>query len=344
MGIVERSDVALGLVEHQVDLLLALHAAVVELHLVVGHHFRTQLGDYPAVDRNEPGHDEIVGLASRTDAGLGQIAVQAHLAGLLGGIVFGIGDGLVRALATGGAIAGGTAAPVVGGIAVAVFLRSELLGAFGTVTRAELAGTAFTVSRTLAARTGLLAGTTLAETVLGSVTGLLAIARFLAETGFLPSEEGPLVAVGFVAPLGMLAERTAGLAVELGTVVLREVGVVRHPFAALGRLLLRIGSVTLQTRATLDALRRGGSDTLALVASETRKHRRRVVFLIFHICLNCLCLMASAKIVQAECKSKLVCILPRRSLYSVKIVQAECKAEPRPALTGNRLFRQSTRR
>ena len=36
MRIVERGHVALGLVEHQVDLLLALHAAVVEFHLSVG--------------------------------------------------------------------------------------------------------------------------------------------------------------------------------------------------------------------------------------------------------------------------------------------------------------------
>ena len=36
MGIVERGDITLGLVQHQVDFLFALHAAVVELHLVGG--------------------------------------------------------------------------------------------------------------------------------------------------------------------------------------------------------------------------------------------------------------------------------------------------------------------
>lgn len=38
MGIVERSDVALGLVQHQVDLLLALHRLVVEPHFVGRQH------------------------------------------------------------------------------------------------------------------------------------------------------------------------------------------------------------------------------------------------------------------------------------------------------------------
>ncbi|WP_289617365.1 pseudouridine synthase, partial [Alistipes finegoldii] len=124
----------------------------------------------------------------------------------------------------------------------------------------------------------------------------------------------PVVAVGGFFAAGLIAERaarfvavavtfvrtgaialpfvaeTAARFVECGTVVLRKVGVIRRPLdglAVIGRLL-RIGSITLQTRATLDTLRRSGHGTLTLVASETRKHRGRVVFKVFHNQFECL--------------------------------------------------------
>ena len=71
--------------------------------------------------------------------------------------------------------------------------------------------------------------------------------------------------------------------VELRTVVLREMGVVGGtPCGLLLIRLLRIGSITLQTRATLDTLRRSLHHAHAFVATESREHLGRVVFLIFH--------------------------------------------------------------
>ena len=71
--------------------------------------------------------------------------------------------------------------------------------------------------------------------------------------------------------------------VELRTVVLREMGVVGGtPCGLLVIRLLRIGSITLQTRATLDTLRRSLHHAHAFVATESREHLGRVVFLIFH--------------------------------------------------------------
>ena len=80
---------------------------------------------------------------------------------------------------------------------------------------------------------------------------------------------------GFVAVVRLLENRT---------VVGREMGVIRSP--AFGPVfkggLLRIGGITLQTRATLDTLRRSHYGALAFVASEAFEHRGRVVFRIFH--------------------------------------------------------------
>ena len=80
---------------------------------------------------------------------------------------------------------------------------------------------------------------------------------------------------GFVAVVRLLEDRT---------VVGREMGVIRSP--AFGPVfkggLLRIGGITLQTRATLDTLRRSHYGALAFVASEAFEHRGRVVFRIFH--------------------------------------------------------------
>ena len=64
-----------------------------------------------------------------------------------------------------------------------------------------------------------------------------------------------------------------------GTVVARKIRVVRCARTAVRRVL-RIGGITLQTRATLDTLRRG--NTRPLIAPEAGQRRIRVVFEIFH--------------------------------------------------------------
>ena len=138
----------------------------------------------------------------------------------------------------------------------------------------------------------------------GLVAGFALSVGFVAELAVAEFLGTPVVAVGGFFAAGLIAERaarfvavavtfvaeTAARFVECGTVVLRKVGVVRRPLdglAVIGRLL-RIGSITLQTRATLDTLRRSGHGTLTLVASETRKHRGRVVFKVFHNQFECL--------------------------------------------------------
>lgn len=102
MGIVERGDVALGLVQHQIDLFLTLHRLVVEPHFVGRQHLGPQFGDNHAVDRNDTRRDEIVGFAAGADARLGDETVQAHLARLLLGIEFRIRRRFVVVFLVGG--------------------------------------------------------------------------------------------------------------------------------------------------------------------------------------------------------------------------------------------------
>ena len=229
-------------------------------------------------------------------------AVQAHFADLLFGREFRIGSRLVVVLPESGLI-GFVAEPAVAGLfvrepTVAGGLVAEFTFAVGFVAELAIAGL-FVCEPTVAG--GLVAGFTFA---VGFVAEL-AVAEFLGS---------PVVAVGGFFAAGLIAERaarfvavavtfvrtgavalpfvaeTAARFVECRTVVLRKVGIVRRPLdglAVIGRLL-RIGSITLQTRATLDTLRRSGHGTLTLVASETRKHRGRVVFKVFHNQFECL--------------------------------------------------------
>ena len=272
MRIVERSHIALGLVEHKIDLLFALHAAVVEFHLVGGQHLGAQLGDDLTVDGHQTRRDEIVGLAARAESRLGQKAVQAHFADLLFGREFRIGSRLVVVLPESGLI-GFVAEPAVAGLfvrepTVAGGLVAEFTFAVGFV--AELAVAEF-LGSPIVAIGGFFAAGLIAE----RAARFVAVAVTFVRTG--------AVALPFVA-------ETAARFVECRTVVLRKVGIVRRPLdglAVIGRLL-RIGSITLQTRATLDTLRRSGHGTLTLVASETRKHRGRVVFKVFHNQFECL--------------------------------------------------------
>ena len=275
MGIIERGDIALGLVQHQIDFLLALHAAVVELHLVGGQHLGAQHGDDLSVDRHEARRDEVVGLAARADARLGEETVQAHFARLFHRIVFRIRSRLVVLFAESAGLIGFVAEFAAGEFLVAEFLIPELLGA-GFL----LPESGFFAECPAGTLPLLTAGT------VGVVTGLIA-----ERAGFVPERTVGLVAVEGVARTVAVVEIAAGtvalLAVrtfEKRAVVGREMRVVRSPAFGLtvtGRLL-RIGSISLQTRATLDTLRRSNYGALALVASEALEHRGRVVFGIFH--------------------------------------------------------------
>ena len=90
-----RRDVALWLVHHQIDLLFTLEAGAVEADVVVRFHLDAQFRHDLAVDRHQPGLDEIVGLAARADAGVGNETVEAE--GVVGGIDFNLGGGLAGA-------------------------------------------------------------------------------------------------------------------------------------------------------------------------------------------------------------------------------------------------------
>ena len=288
MGIVERSDVALGLVQHQVDLLLALHRLVVEPHFVGRQHLGPQFGDDLAVDRNDARRDEIVGLAARADARLGDEAVQAHLARLLLGIEFRIRRRFVVVFLI------GRFKRFVDELPVAEFLIPEFF-------LAELLGSEFLLA------VGRLVAVTAARTLLVAAVTVTVVAGFVAEgtprtvvvltravairtrlivvltltvavrtrAVVIRTARAVALPAGFVAVVRLLEDRT---------VVGREMGVIRSP--AFGPVfkggLLRIGGITLQTRATLDTLRRSHYGALAFVASEAFEHRGRVVFRIFH--------------------------------------------------------------
>jgi len=305
MRIIERRHVTLRLVEHQVDLLLAAHRFVVETNLVGGLHLRAEFGHDLAVHRHHAGQNEIVGLAPRADARLGDETVQTHLARLCRRFVFRIGDRFVGSLA--GVLLRRTALGVLSteaaafdSLAVVEFpgasvtiagfrplrsvgaLRAVALFAAGTVPL-EARFVAERAARTLLVIAVIVVAERAARAVVVVEAGVLAIAGFFAM--------GPLQTLLSVA-IFTVAERTARAllvllaeAVETRPVVGRKVRIVRCPVSGtegLGRLL-RIGSVTLQTRATLDTLRRSDHGAFALVACEAFEHRRRVVFRIFHI-------------------------------------------------------------
>ena len=251
MGIVERSDVALGLVQHQVDLLLALHAAVVEFHLVGGKHLGAQLGDDLAVDRNEARSDKIVGLAARADTRLGDEAVQAHLARLLLGIEFRIRRRFVVVFLIGRFERFVDELPVAEFL-IPEFFLAELLLAVGLV--AELLGSEFLLA------VGRLVAVTAARTLLVAAVTVTVVAGFVAEFalaigGLVTVLAARFVAVavlvtGFIAGLTLAVSRfVAELAarfVECRAIVRREMGIVGGPpTGPLAGRLLRIGSITL---------------------------------------------------------------------------------------------------
>ena len=172
MGIVERSDVALGLVQHQVDLLLALHRLVVEPHFVGRQHLGSQFGDDLAVDRNDARRDEIVGLAARADTRLGDEAVQAHLARLLLGIEFRIRRRFVVVFLIGRFERFVDELPVAEFL-IPEFFLAELLLAVGLV--AELLGSEFLLA------VGRLVAVTAARTLLVAAVTVTVVAGFVAE-------------------------------------------------------------------------------------------------------------------------------------------------------------------
>ena len=115
------------------------------------------------------------------------------------------------------------------------------------------------------------------------------IARLSARNVIVPEPLYDCKVSGYVRrmPFDEALRTLAARPVERRTVVRREVGVVGGPSGGLLPVrLLRIGSVTLRTRATLDAFRRSLHRAHALVASESREHRGRVIFLIFHLSIR----------------------------------------------------------
>ena len=77
VGVVSRGDKAFGLVEQDVAQLLAVERLAAIHHLVLGLHFVAHRGDDFVVHHDAASLDEVVGLAARADATVGQILVQA---------------------------------------------------------------------------------------------------------------------------------------------------------------------------------------------------------------------------------------------------------------------------
>ena len=78
LRVVGGGDEAFGLVEQEVAVALAAELLAAILHIVAGHDHVAHLGDHLAVDLHAAGGDEFVGLATRADAGMGDVFVQAH--------------------------------------------------------------------------------------------------------------------------------------------------------------------------------------------------------------------------------------------------------------------------
>ena len=78
LRVVARGDGVFRLIEQHIDLLLHRDGLVVELHRVGAHHFRAEFLHHLTVHRDNSGLNEIVGLASAANAGIGQKFVQTH--------------------------------------------------------------------------------------------------------------------------------------------------------------------------------------------------------------------------------------------------------------------------
>ena len=279
VGIFERSDIALGLVEHQIDLLFPLDAAVVELHLVGRLHLRSQFGHDHAVDRNQSGLDIVVGLAARAESRLGDETVQADFARLHVGIIAGIALGPHLAAAI-------VALESARGLRTVTFRRPRtfavteipLLLAVGALGPEPAGG--FTAVGGLVAvfrRTeGFLPVGT--RTILRSGT-LAAVAARTIRTG--PVRTAPVRPRRPAFAISGTAGRTARALVD-GSVVFREVGIVRStPWGMFARGVI---GITPGTGATFDTF--GGRRALALVACETVENHRRVAVVVFHFDSN----------------------------------------------------------
>lgn len=125
VGVLHRGHISLGLVEHEVDLLLALYALAVEAHVVRRLHLAPQLRDHLPVDRDHARLDVVVGLAARAEARLRDEAVEANLAAPLRRVETRIGAPFAAPL-RGEASAALLAAPVVRG-PFAILARSLAL-------------------------------------------------------------------------------------------------------------------------------------------------------------------------------------------------------------------------
>lgn len=91
----ERRNVALRLIENQIDVLLAADTLVVEAHLVRRLHLRSEFGYHYSVHADETCRDEVVSLAARAESRLRHEAVQTDFAGYAVRIVFRIRFGFV---------------------------------------------------------------------------------------------------------------------------------------------------------------------------------------------------------------------------------------------------------
>ena len=85
LGVITGGDTILGLVEEHVDFLLNGNGLVVEVHIVGTKHLGAQLSNYLAIDGDNTGLDELIGLATAANTGIGKELIKAN--GLVGIVV-----------------------------------------------------------------------------------------------------------------------------------------------------------------------------------------------------------------------------------------------------------------
>ncbi len=100
-GIFRGGDIALGLVQQQIDFLFRAQGLFSKLHLVVRPHQGTQHRADHSVHQDRTRFDHRVGFPARADARIGDITVQTDIAGLLLAYVFGMTFLIARLLTAG---------------------------------------------------------------------------------------------------------------------------------------------------------------------------------------------------------------------------------------------------
>ena len=174
-----RGNVAFGLVEEHVNLLLNLYRLFVELHHVGAEHLRAEFGNHFAVYRHYACLDVFIGIAARANAGVGKIAVEANRCIGVDVLLFIFKALFLRVLGVG--VVAALAAVVVAVVVTALAIIAALLAvvavivAAGALTVAALCGTVGAEARALVKVVGCFACVEAVGTISGAVVVVRAI-------------------------------------------------------------------------------------------------------------------------------------------------------------------------